>query len=258
MAAANVDVVEIATQVAEAAGALGSLYTGFKLLVVARNYYSLYKQQRDFYYSTFQYGVEAPLAAETFAVPVLRLDYSAQAGTIYDSATGPFGGESGDIGGWWDRHAAMYNTVRDPYNTELVPDTAALQSDWANYLFRFEEHYNDVMNDIRFTRRLGIHNIGLKQGSYIGAALGTSFSNYEDMLDGTADALSATANGATMYAGYRKGLTDTYDDFVRNSYRNNYATLDVTTGQLTPQAVTLASSPSQTPAKPRGMGTGPQ
>lgn len=234
MAAANVDVVEIATQAAEAAGALGSIYTGFKLLAVARDYYDLYKEQRDFYYSVFQYGVEAPLASEVFAMPIMMPDHTQQAGTIYDPDTGPLGGRSGDIGGWWDRHAAMYGTVRDATITSLEADTARLQSDWANYLFRFEEHYVDVMNDIRFNRRLGVHNIGLKQGSYISAALSTGFSNYEDMLDGTADALSATANGAAMYAGYRRGLTDTYDDFLNYGYRNNNFRPDVNAPQPPP------------------------
>lgn len=237
MAAATIDTVEIATQAAEAAGALGSMYTGFKLLAVARDYYNLYKQQRDFYYATFQNGVEAPLAAETFAMPIKQLDHAGQAETIYDSATGPLGGQAGDIGGWWDRHAAMYHSKRDDIITALPADLARLQSDWANYLFRFEEHYTDVWNDIRFNRRLGIHNIGLKQGAYISAALSTSFSNYEDMLDGTADALSATANGAAMYAGYRKGLTDTYDDFAAYTYRENRGFRpDIYAQQSTPYA----------------------
>jgi hypothetical protein len=227
MAAATIDTVEIATQAAEAAGALASAYTGFKLLAVARDYYKLYQQQRDFYYTVFQSGVEAPLAVETFGVQIKQLDHTAQAATIYDTSTGPLGGQSGDIGGWWDRKAAMYNTVRSDIITALEADTARLQSDWANYLFRFEEHYVDVFNDIRFNRRLGIHNIGLKQGAYISAALSTSFSNYEDMLDGTADALSATANGAAMYAGYRRGLTDTYDDFLSYGYRQNNVRAEV-------------------------------
>jgi len=236
MAAATIDTVEIATQAAEAAGALGSVYTGFKLLKVARDYYDLYKQQRDFYYATFQNAVEAPLAVETFGVPIKQLDHTAQAATIYDANTGPLGGQSGDIGGWWDRHAAMYHTVRDDIITALVPDTARLQTDWANYLFRFEEHYVDVFNDIRFNRRLGVHNIGLKQGAYVSAALSTSFSNYEDMLDGTADALSATANGAAMYAGYRRGLTDTYDDFLQYGYRRNTPNVDIYAQQSHPYA----------------------
>lgn len=221
MAAATVDVVEIATQAAEAAGALGSVYTGFKLLSVARDYYDLYRDQKDFYNSVFQQGVEAPLAAEVMALPVAQLDHTTQAETIYDTQTGPLGGSAGDIGGWWDRHAQMYHTERDDNITELAPDTARLQSDWANYLFRFEEHYVDVLNDIRWNRRIGLHNIGLRQGAYISAALATSFSNYEDMLDGTADTLSAMGNGAAMYAGYRRGLNDTYDDFLQLQYRQN-------------------------------------
>jgi len=221
MAAANVDVVEIATQVAEAAGALGNMFVAFKMLAVSREYYKLYNEQREFYYDVFQYGIEGPLASITFAVPIRRLDHTAQAQTAYESATGPFGGQSGDIGGWWERHANMYGTVRDDIITALPADTARLQSDWANYLFRFEEHYNETFNDIRFNRRLGIHNIGLKQGSYISASLKASFENYEDMMDMTADSVSATANGASKYSAYRRGLNDTYQDFLDYGFKRN-------------------------------------
>jgi hypothetical protein len=236
MAAATFDVVEIATQAAEAAGALGSVFTGFQLLSVAKDYYQLYAQQRYFYQVVFQYGVEAPLIDEVMSIPSRRYDYNAQLLTVFDDLTGPLAGfdmdtfeshnpnVSGDTGGWWTRRAQMYYADKDPIITALPADRARLESDWANYLFRFEEHYTDIMNDIRFNKRLGVHNIGLKQGAYVSAALSTSFGNYEDALDGTADSLSATANGAAAYSGYRQGRSDTNDAFNATTYRQNSAT----------------------------------
>lgn len=221
MAAANIDVVEIATQVVEAIGTIVSAYASFKLLEVARDNYNLWKEQREYYYNTFQYGVEKPLAAEIFAVGVRQLDYSQQAATIYDANTGPLGGDAGDSAAWLNRHAAMYNTLADQDITEAPVDLARLKSDWANYLFRFEEHDVDVFNDVRWGRRIAIHNIGIKQGTAISSALATSFSAYEDSMNDTADQFAQIANGAAAYAGYRRGMTDTYDDFSHYGYRQN-------------------------------------
>lgn len=221
MAAANIDVVEIATQVIEAVGTIVSAYASFKLLEVARDNYELWRDQREYYYNTFQQGVEKPLAAEVFATPVRALDYGAQTATVHDAQTGPLGGQAGDIGGWWDRHAAMYNTVRDPTITELPVDLAAMQSDWTNYLFRYEEHFNDVLNDIRWERRLAVHNVGVKQGTAISSALATSFSAYEEAIGSVGDQFATLANGAAAYAGYRKGQADTADNFTEYGYRRN-------------------------------------
>lgn len=221
MATATFDVVEIATQVIEAVGTIVSAYASYKLLEVAEDNYELWAEQKEYYYNTFQYGVEKPLAAEIFAVPRKALDYVGQVGSVYDSETGPLGGSAGDAGGWWDRHASMYNTTRDAHITEAAPDLARLQSDWANYLFRYEEHYTDVLNDIRWERRIAVHNIGIKQGSAVSGALSTAFTAYEDAMNDTADQFAAVANGAAKYAGYRKGQSDTYDSFRQNIYTDN-------------------------------------
>lgn len=221
MATANFDVVEIATQIIEAVGTIVSAYASYKLLQVARDNYDLWKEQREYYYNTFQFGVEAPLALEVFAEPRKMLDYVGQAGTLYATETGPFGGLSGDIGGWWDRHAAMYSVKRDSEITELAPDTSRLQSDWANFLFRFEEHTTDVMNDIRWERRMAVHNIGIKQGTAVSAALATGFNAYESAIGGIGDQFAALANGAAAYSGYRRGMADTNADFQEYGYRHN-------------------------------------
>jgi len=221
MAAATFDVVEIATQVVEAIGTIASAMSSAALLEVAEDNYDLYRQQKDYYNSTFQMGVEAPLVAEVMAMPRLMLDYSAQAATVYNASTGPFGGQVGDAGGWWDRHAAMYNTVRNAHITEYDADMSRLRSDWANYLFRFEEHNTDILNDIRWNRRLALHNVGIKQGTSISAALSTAFSGYEDAMNDSADQFATFANGAASYAGYRKGMSDTNSTFYESTHTSS-------------------------------------
>jgi len=237
MVNASVDVVEIATQVVEAVGTIVSAYSSAELLEVARDNYELWRSQREYYYSVFQEGVERPLAAEVFNTPRDTLDYSSQAATIYDTSTGVLGGQAGSPSGWWDRHAAMYNTVRDEVITELAPDLARLQSDWANYLFRYEEHTVDIHNDIRWDRRLALHNVGIKQGTAISAALATSFKVYEDAIDGVGDEAASIANGAAIYAGYRQGRADTYSDFAEYGYARNKRQASVNiSAQSSPQS----------------------
>lgn len=212
------DLTEILTQAIEAAAGLGSVYTEAKMLSVARDYYRLYDRQKQFYYQTFQYGIEAPLAQEVFAIPYLMLDYNKQIDTLINGDSGVFGGESTDAEGWWTRHARMYATNRDMRISELEPDMARLKSDWANYLFRFEEHYNDTMNDIRWNKRLAVHNVGLKQGTAVTAGLATAFSAYEDAMGRTGDMLATMANGAASYSGYRRGIADTTSRFDEANY----------------------------------------
>lgn len=214
-------VLEVATEIIEAAAAIFSTIASFDMLDVARDYYDIYDAQRRFYHDTFQLGVETPLAAELFGQPIYVLNYNTQIDTLYDPNTGPFGGDSTDVAGWWNRHAAMYSTKPDDSITELNPDLARLQSDWANYLFRYEEHYGDVLNDIRFNNRLMMHNTGLKQMTSVSASLSTSFAKYEEALNDTLDTFAALGNGAAQLAGYRKGLTDTADAINSNPMRVN-------------------------------------
>lgn len=218
------DATEIATQIIEAAAGLANAYAAFEMLAVSRDYYDLYAHQKAFYYAVFQNGVEAPLAAQLFGVPFHALDYAGQAATINDPQTGAFGGNAGDIGAWWMRHANMYNAIPDPYITELLPDITLLKSDWGNYLFRYEEHFKDILDDIRWNGRLAMHNIGLKQNTAVSAALATGFGKYEDEIDDTADVFSAMGNGAAAYAGYRRRQADVAEQFTAYGVRQNSQT----------------------------------
>lgn len=213
------DLTEILTQAAEAAAGIASIYSGFKILDIAENYYDLYKDQREFYYSVFQAGVETPLAAEVYVDPIPVLDYNTVINALLDSDTGPMGGASGDAQGWWSRHAPAYGAPLDPrLQQEYDTRFAATVSDWTNYLFRFAEMYYDVQSDIRWKKRLQLHNIGIKEGTAVASALNSSLGQYENQLQDYSNMLAAFGNGIAQNVGYKKGLSDTADDFAAINY----------------------------------------
>ena len=213
------DLTEIFTQAAEAAAGLASIYTGFKILDIAEDYYDLYKDQRNFYYNTFQAGVESPLANEIYGDTKPVLNYNDLISALVAGATGPLGGESSDVQGWWERHAAAYNAPLDlRLQQEFAVKRAAIISDWTNYLFRFAEMYYDVQDDIRWKKRLQLHNLGIKQGTAISSALNTSLGQYENQLADMGNMFAAFGNGIAMQAGYKKGLADTADSFNSPRY----------------------------------------
>lgn len=213
------DITEITTQAAEAAAGLGSILQSYDLIKIARNYYDLYKRQRDFYYNTFQTGVEGSLAAEIFADPKPIIDYAGQVAAAYNTDTGPFGGKATDIQGWWTRHAQAYGTAIDPNLTlELLTDSLRIKTDWTNYLFRFEETQFDLKSDIRWKKRLAVHNVGLKIGSNISSALDTSLSEYQGHIADTASQLATYGNGIARWVGYKRGLADTSEAYDAMQY----------------------------------------
>jgi hypothetical protein len=213
----STDLTEIATQIAEAAAGIGSILAGFKNVELARKYYDLYQHQREFYYTVFQAGVEVPLINEIYNTPYYNRDYAARVGTLYNADTGPFGGRSGDILGWWTRHSNMYGEQPDAQISELEVDTARIRSDWSNYLFRFEELWADVRNDKRWADRLMLHNVGLKQGTSVVSNLTSSLKEYQANISDLGNQLATYGNGIAMYAGYKRGLSDTADDFSRGT-----------------------------------------
>lgn len=213
------DLTEILTQAAEAAGGIAGIYTSFKLLDLARDYYNLYNSQRTFYYNTFQQGLEGPLAAEIYADPKPVLNYAGRVATMYDVATGPFGGKSTDVDGWWRRHRQAYGMRMDAdLNKELTLDKQRVRSDWANYMFRFEEVYTDLTSDIRWRKRLALHNIGVKEGTAVTSSLNSSLAEFQNNIQDFGNQLATYGNGIARMTGYKKGLADTADDFNKMDY----------------------------------------
>src|SRR5574337_212764 len=107
----------------------------------------------------------------------------------------------------------MYAKTMDAEITELPVDMARLKSDWANYLFRFEELWADVRNDDRWAHRLTVHNIAVKQGAVIETALSGAVRNDTDQMADLSSQLATYGNGIAKYAGYKRGLNDTADYF---------------------------------------------
>lgn len=241
------DLTEIVTQAVEAAGAIASGIQSMRILDLSKDYYKLYKRQQDFYYDTFRQGVETKLAAEVGGTPAYNINYAGRVGTLYTAQTGPFGGASGSIGGWWDRHAAMYGDVRDTrIVNELAADTARLQSDWTNYLFRYEEVYADTRSDIRWQNRLLFHNIGIKQGASISSALDGSLGQYQNHIQDFSNVLATYGNGYVGYAAYKKGMEDVADRFnTGTTYVVYAAPLEVSTPEANPGRRTDSSPKTQ-------------
>lgn len=222
MAAAvfSTDLTEILTQVAEAAAGIAAIYNGFKILDLAKNYYKLYEEQRTFYYNTFQQGLEAPFANEVYMDPIPVLDYAGRVSTAYNVATGPFGGRAGDADAWWLRHANAYGSIRaSGLIKELVLDTQRVKSDWTNYLFRFEESYYDTRLDIRWRKRLALHNIGIKEGTAVSSSMADALGAYQGHIQDFTNQLATYGNGIAKYVGYQKGLSDTSDDFNKLDFK---------------------------------------
>ncbi len=214
------DETEVITQAVEAAGAIGSLIQSFKTVAIAQNYYDLYAAQRTFYFNTFQTNVERPLASGLGADPYYNENFGGRVNTLTNPATGPYGGASSDTIGWWTRHAAMYGTTPDPRITESSVDIPKVESDWINYLFRFEEYWFDQRNDQRWYKRMAVHNMGIKQGTAVTPSLNYSLTNLTNQIGDMADQLATYGNGAAKFAGYRRGLADVHEYFQQGSEFN--------------------------------------
>lgn len=221
MATANfvTDLTEIATQIVEAVAGIANVYSQFRLLSVSRGYYNLYKQQKEYYYNTFQAGLETPLANEVYTIPLPVLDYAKTVLLAYNVDTGPFGGQSTDAAGWWDRHGQTYSTPRDPrLQLEFAAEVERVKTDWTNYLFRFAETYYDLQSDIRWKKRLALHNIGIKTGTAVSSALQGALGNFQEHVADFANQMATYGNGIARLSSYQAGLSDTSDQFDRGTF----------------------------------------
>lgn len=250
MAAATfmTDITEIITQAVEAAAMIGSLWSSFKVVDQARDYYNLYNAQRQFYYSTFQIGAEAPLAATVYNTNIAIINYIGADAELYKS-TGIFGGNMGDSLGWWQRHAAVFGTTQSApiLNEEYTQDRALLFSHWANIMFRFEESNADLLNDIRWDHRMKLHNVGLKQQSNAVSGLAVAEGQREDTLTRTSSYFAEMSGSLAE----RRGLVQAHKDV-----QARYAAM--ANGQL-PQLGSTPTPPtyhSQPMAQPSAQGNG--
>lgn len=211
MAAATfeTDLTEIITQVIEAAAMLGSLWSSFGVVDLARSYYNLYNTQRQFYYATFQQGAEAPLAVTVYNVPLVTTDYGGASAQLYNT-TGPFGGQMASFEGWWERHARMFAT---PQNATIITDESQqddflTRSQWTNIMFRFAEVNFDLLSDQRWDHRMKLHNVALKQMSTVLSSLASAVELREDTMSARASNFADMSNSAAQRRGLVQGHKD--------------------------------------------------
>lgn len=222
MVTASADVVE-ALSVAIEAG-IGVWYADhiadglMEMMAVSRSYYTLYKQQDDlmrelvYDYST---GIIPALLRETKLENPQDPDYASRIGDMWGS-DGIFPTPANT---WYN--SKKYKYLGNAYTFEGVyrqtADRTRLQSDWTNYMFRFEELNTTVDNDVMFQKKLQVMNLGLKVGSSVASSLQDSLGNYQEQMGRSVDQLSTFANGFAQYVGYNRGSNAAKDRLSDNS-----------------------------------------
>ena len=203
------DLTEIITQALEGAAMVGSLWSSFGVVDLARSYYNLYNTQRQFYYTTFQLGAEAPLAVSVYNVGVVTTDYAGSAAQLY-SGTGIFGGPMGDVTGWWARHGLAFGLPqsRDILNDEAQQDYQLIQSQWINVMYRFSEVNFDLLSEQRWDHRMKLHNVAMKQMSAVLGSLASSVEQREDTMSARASNFADMSNSAAQRRGLVQGHKD--------------------------------------------------
>jgi hypothetical protein len=211
MAAATfeTDLTEIITQIVEAAAMIASLWSSFGVVDLARSYYNLYNAQRQFYYSTFQQGAEAPLAVAVYNTSIVTTQYAGSAAQLY-SPTGVFGGPMGDVNGWWVRHGLMFGALQAApiLEEEAEQDYILIQSQWTNVMFRFAEVNFDLLSEQRWDHRMKLHNVALKQMSMVLGGLASAVELREDNMTARASNFADIANSAAQRRGMVQGHKD--------------------------------------------------
>lgn len=203
------DLTEIITQAVEAAAMVGSLWSSAKMVSQARSYYNLYNTQRQFYYSAFQLGAEAPLAATVYGTSIAVINYTRAAAEEY-LPTGVFNGAMGDTQGWWTRHSAMFGQAPsiDILTEEYAQDRVLVQGHWTNVMYRFEESNVDLLNDQRWDHRMKLHNVAMKRQSEVVSELASGVGLRESVMSNTSSYLADAASSLAE----RRGLVRAHKD----------------------------------------------
>jgi len=174
-------------------------------LNLARDYYNLYKDQRDFYYNTFQQNGELPFANEQFSVAQYNPDYVGlfNAGILPPGALYIFkpiynNRRVNFISGAISRHARMYNAQVEQ-STSLEVDLACTYTDWFSYQFRYEEHKRDVFNERRWANQMDALSYGIKEAATVERGLATSFNAMDEASTKLGNSFAVLGDGYALY-----------------------------------------------------------
>lgn len=189
---------------------IGSLWSSFGVIDLARNYYNLYNAQRLFYYSVFQQGAEAPLAVTVYNTPLVTMQYAATAAQLY-SPTGVFGGAMGvSPQPWCTRRGLMFGAGMPTsiVEDELFQDQELVESQWTNVMYRFAEVNFDLLSDQRWDHRMKLHNVAMKQMSTVLSGLASAVEAREDTMTSRASYFADISNSAAEKRGLVQGHKD--------------------------------------------------
>ena len=201
---------------------------------LANNYYHLYRDQRNFYYSTFQIQGEEPLVNELYGVPFYV--------PLYDSAgTWVSNGIVTNSSLFYYRPQEAYqaNTIfqttltnhLEMFNSSLLLQTPALFEmaeifdDWSVYFYRYEEHRRDVYNARRYAQNMDALSYGIKEGAQIERGLATSFAVFDEAQGRLVNAMNSSLDDVTTHLGYARQIKEqleipkaTPDKTVRSNF----------------------------------------
>ena len=181
---------------------------------LATDYYTLYNNQRIFYYQQFQDNTngERGLLDSTMAILPYTPQYTAQAANVEVFSQG------NDFNlFWWNNRASMYHSrtgalLNNAYGVSGFPgepedsDIALIISDFDTYEYRYEEHRKDFLDERRWEWQNQSLNFGVKQASISQSGLATSFPFIDRAMGTAADWFATQANGLAKFGGYSQAL----------------------------------------------------
>lgn len=191
-------------------------YIQSEYIKLADDYYDLYKDERDFYYNVFQQTGEGPLNAEVFAEPFYTPEY---AGVLNTSSLFYFNPWLANLKTNFPETLArkhrMFNVPDINFINfpSLATDMAAIDDDWKSYMFRYEEHKRDVLNERRWTHQMDSSAYGVKAGAQATEGLATSFRVFDDANGQLVSSVASLGNGLATYNAYNRKM-NTFVDSV--------------------------------------------
>lgn len=191
---------------------------------LAKNYYTLYKTQRDFYFNNFQVSGELPFVTEQFGVAFYGPDYGStnHVGYLPPSVGFLFYPQEANriaslgsptTAGYWSRYGSRYGSSQEQAGSYFM-DLASLVDDWSSYQFRYEEHKRDVLNERRWASQMGALSYGVKEAYNVESGLGTSFQVMDEAQGQLISQDSTIVNGLATYIGNKQARKALKEDLA--------------------------------------------
>ncbi len=187
---------------------------------LANDYYDLYKEQRNYYYNTFQQLGELPLTNELYGVPFYVPLY-VQSGTwvsngivtnsslFYYTPQAAFQANT-VYGTTLFNHLKMYNS-NFVLNVPALIELSEISDDWRTYFYRYEEHRRDVYNARRYAQQMDADSFGVKEGAQIERGLATSFAAFDEAQGRLVSAMDNSVDDLATHIGYRRQIKESLE-----------------------------------------------